>query len=152
MRTFLSRRRGQVVVAVVAVVLVVMGGLWWTKTIAFTRAQVVAYNSDPMVPTDAENTSNSFSAAPFDAREIWSVADRIAETYGGTGADYQDLSISFAPEPPATIVLVVTARGRTPSSAQRLANYGAEALSAMINESTFAYTGRENATYVRATQ
>ncbi|MDI9904598.1 hypothetical protein [Rhodococcus sp. IEGM 1406] len=46
MRTFLSDRRGQVMVAVAAAILVVAGGLWWTKTISFTETAVVQFSSN----------------------------------------------------------------------------------------------------------
>lgn len=85
MRTLLSRRHGQVVVAVVAVVLVVTGGLWWTKTIAFTRVAMVEFNSDPFAPAYGENSSYFFNAEPFPAEGVRAVADRIAQTHGGSG-------------------------------------------------------------------
>lgn len=42
----------------------------------------------------------------------------------------------------------MTARGRRPHSTQRMANYGAQALSELINEATFARTGQANVSFM----
>jgi len=42
----------------------------------------------------------------------------------------------------------VTARGRIPLATQRIANYGAQALSELINEATFARTGQAHVSFL----
>lgn len=42
----------------------------------------------------------------------------------------------------------MTARGRTPLATQRMANYGAPALSELINEAAFARTGQANISFI----
>ncbi|MFD6514512.1 hypothetical protein [Rhodococcus sp. NPDC060176] len=42
----------------------------------------------------------------------------------------------------------MTARGRTPLATQRMANYGAQALSELINEATFTRTGQAKVSFL----
>ncbi|MDI9918629.1 hypothetical protein [Rhodococcus sp. IEGM 1379] len=125
MRTFATQHQRLILPILLAAVLVVAGALWWTKTIAFTRTALVAFSVTSSQPSDGAYHAEqiSISVSPTDLSET---AERLAQTRGGTAADYQpDLTIS-----PATEVagMSVTARGRTPSAAQSLANNGAEAL------------------------
>ena len=151
MRSFVWRNRTLIVLAAV---LAVVGGLWWTRTTDFSKTAVVAFSPDsPFTPwpeNEQDTSPGILIRMRFTAEDVWEVADRVAETYGGSGADYEsDLSITNASE---IAGMVVTAHGRTPSSAQRLANYGAFALSDLINEKTLTSTGKPNATSVQATE
>ncbi|GCB58716.1 hypothetical protein HND25_02240 [Rhodococcus erythropolis] len=137
MRTFLSDRRGQVMVAVAAAILVVAGGLWWTKTISFTETAVVQFSS---------NRTGLYDGSPRDAyiseREAsngMSVpAEKLAQILGGSASDYEsDLTITDADVPG----LAVTARGRTPSAARALATDAAEALCSMFEEANAMTSG-----------
>ncbi|MDV6211409.1 hypothetical protein [Rhodococcus erythropolis] len=137
MRTFLSDRRGQVMVAVAAAILVVVGGLWWTKTISFTETAVVQFSS---------NRTGLYDGSPRDAyigeREAsngMSVpAEKLAQILGGSASDYEsDLTITDADVPG----LAVTARGRTPSAARALATDAAEALCSMFEEANAMTSG-----------
>ncbi|MDJ0404228.1 hypothetical protein QNA23_12110 [Rhodococcus erythropolis] len=137
MRTFLSDRRGQVMVAVAAAISVVAGGLWWTKTISFTETAVVQFSS---------NRTGLYDGSPRDAyigdREAsngMSVpAEKLAQILGGSASDYEsDLTITDADVPG----LAVTARGRTPSAARALATDAAEALCSMFEEANAMTSG-----------
>lgn len=137
MRTFLSDRRGQVMVAVAAAILVVAGGLWWTKTISFTETAVVQFSS---------NRTGLYDGSPRDAyigeREAsngMSVpVEKLAQILGGSASDYEsDLTITDADVPG----LAVTARGRTPSAARALATDAAEALCSMFEEANAMTSG-----------
>ena len=137
MRTFLSDRRGQVMVAVAAAILVVAGGLWWTKAISFTETAVVQFSS---------NRTGLYDGSPRDAyigeREAsngMSVpAEKLAQILGGSASDYEsDLTITDADVPG----LAVTARGRTPSAARALATDAAEALCSMFEEANAMTSG-----------
>ncbi|MGR6524889.1 hypothetical protein ACU5JM_24870 [Rhodococcus erythropolis] len=137
MRTFLSDRRGQVMVAVAAAILAVAGGLWWTKTISFTETAVVQFSS---------NRTGLYDGSPRDAyigeREAsngMSVpAEKLAQILGGSASDYEsDLTITDADVPG----LAVTARGRTPSAARALATDAAEALCSMFEEANAMTSG-----------
>lgn len=83
---------------------------------------------------------------PFSEETVSLVADRIVNTYGGNTSDYESTltitdTIDFAGK-------VVTARGRTPLATQRMANYGAQALSELINEATFTRTGQAKVSFL----
>lgn len=154
MRTFLSRNRGRVFPILLAVMLIVVGSLWWTKTIAFFRSSAIVFSSEPfttVTPGDPRDTSPAISLAfSFSDETVRDIADKVAQTHGGTGEDYEsDLRITPASE---IAGMLVTARGRTPSSAKRLANYGAATLIEMINEATLARTGQANVSFMLITQ
>jgi hypothetical protein len=133
MRPLVVRHR---ILIVVAVVIVAIGGLWWTKTIAFTRSSPVAFTAETFVyvprgdPSDI--TPTVIAAFPFSNDEIVRlVAERIVNTYGGNRSEYaSSLTIK---DTTAVAGKVVYARGRTPLSTQRIANYGAEALCDLVN-------------------
>lgn len=71
MRRLVVRHR---ILIVVAVVIVALGGLWWTKTIAFTRSSPVAFTAEPFAyvprgdPSDI--TPTVIAAFPFSNDEI----------------------------------------------------------------------------------
>ncbi|QXC46614.1 hypothetical protein KSE96_31065 (plasmid) [Rhodococcus qingshengii] len=74
------------------------------------------------------------------------LAERIVNTYGGNTSDYESsLTIKDAT---AVAGKVVYARGRTPLSTQRIANYGAEALCDLVNEAAFAHTGHARVAFM----
>ncbi|MES9512412.1 hypothetical protein ACIQYW_01305 [Rhodococcus erythropolis] len=144
MRTFLSDRRGQLVVAVASAVLVVAGGLWWTKTISFTASAVVQFSS---------NRTGLYDGSPRDAyignREASDgmpvPAEKLAQILGGRASDYEsDLTITDADAPG----LAVTARGRTPSAARALATDAAEALCSIVGEANAMTSGGFTCTVV----
>ncbi len=90
MRPLVVRHR---ILIVVAVVIVAIGGLWWTKTIAFTRSSPVAFTAETFVyvprgdPSDI--TPTVIAAFPFSNDEIVRlVAERIVNTYGGNRSEY----------------------------------------------------------------
>ena len=144
MRTVLSDRRGQLVVAVASAVLVVAGGLWWTKTISFTASAVVQFSS---------NRTGLYDGSPRDAyignREASDgmpvPAEKLAQILGGRASDYEsDLTITDADAPG----LAVTARGRTPSAARALATDAAEALCSIVGEANAMTSGGFTCTVV----
>lgn len=144
MRTFLSDRHGQAMVAVAAAVLVVAGGLWWTKTISFTASAVVQFSS---------NRTGLYDGSPRDAyignREASDgmpvPAEKLAQILGGRASDYEsDLTITDADAPG----LAVTARGRTPSAARALATDAAEALCSIVGEANAMTSGGITCTVV----
>ncbi|GAB6923666.1 hypothetical protein JCM9803A_41160 [Rhodococcus erythropolis] len=147
MRSYANRHR---ILIVFTVMVVVVGSLWWTKTIAFTRSLAIAFSSEPhgSVPRGdlADITPTIVASFPLSEETVSLVADRIVNTYGGNTSDYESTltitdTIDFAGR-------VVTARGRTPLATQRMANYGAQALSELINEATFARTGQAKVSFL----
>ncbi|NHP13959.1 hypothetical protein G8767_10410 [Rhodococcus sp. IC4_135] len=147
MRSYANRHRTLIVFTVMVVVL---GSLWWTRTIAFTRSLAIAFSSEPHVSLPrggpADITPTIVASFPFSEETVSVVADRIVNTHGGNTSDYESTltitdTIDFAGE-------VVTARGRTPLATQRMPNYGAQALSELINEATFAQTGQANVSFM----
>lgn len=151
MRRLVVRHR---ILIVVAVAIVALGGLWWTKTIAFTRSSPVAFTAEPFAyvprgdPSDI--TPTVIAAFPFSNDEIVRlVAERIVNTYGGNTSDYES-SLTIK-DRTAVAGKVVYARGRTPLSTKRIANYGAEALCDLVNEAVFAHTGQERVAFLLLT-
>ncbi len=147
MRSYANRHRTLIVLTVMVVV---VGSLWWTKTIAFTRSLAIAFSSQPheYVPRGdpADITPTIAASFPFSEETVSLVADRIVNTHGGNTSDYEStLTITDTTDFAGK---VVTARGRTPHSTQRIANYGAQALSELINEATFAQTGQANISFM----
>ena len=147
MRSYANRNRTLIVLIVMVVV---VGSLWRTKTIAFTRSLAIAFSSQPheYIPRGdpADITPTIVASFPFTEETVSLVADRIVHTYGGNTSDYESTltttdTTDFAGK-------VVTARGRTPRSTQRMANYGAQALRELINEATFARTGQTNVSFM----
>ncbi|MCD2106985.1 hypothetical protein O4214_17815 [Rhodococcus erythropolis] len=147
MRSYINRHRTLIVLIVMVVV---VGSLWWTKTIAFTRSLAISFSSEPseLVPRGgpADITPTIVASFPFSEETVSLVADRIVNTHGGNTSDYESPltitdTIDFAGK-------VVTARGRTPLATQRMANYGAQALSELINEATFARTGQAKVSFL----
>lgn len=147
MRSYVNRHHTLIVFTVMVVV---VGSLWWTKTIAFTRSLAIAFSSEPheYIPLGdpADITPTIIASFPFSEETASLVADRIVHTYGGNTSEYESNltitdTIDFAGK-------VVTARGRTPLATQRMANYGAQALSELINEATFARTGQTNVSFM----
>ncbi|NMM90500.1 hypothetical protein B2J88_40260 [Rhodococcus sp. SRB_17] len=139
MRTFLAQHQRRILLILLVGVLVVVGSLWWTKTINFSRNMLVVFNSESMTSSQGINISDYFQPS-----DIQKVADTLAETRGGNRADYlANLTITALPNPPG---ILVAALGRTPGAAQTLANYAAQALSSMINDTALARTGETNMT------
>ena len=97
-----------------------------------TRNAWVGSESHEYVPRGdpADITPTIVASFPFSDETVSLVADRIVNTYGGNTSDYEStLAITDTTDFAGK---VVTARGRTPHSTQRIANYGAQALSELI--------------------
>lgn len=124
-------RPQRLIVLVTVVVLAVFGGLWWTKTIAFTRTALVEFSVTPTSP-DAGTTSYVFVGIQTTPEDLTKTAELLARTRGGAAEDYEsDLAITGASDIAA---IAVTARARTPGAATALANDAARALSSYLND------------------
>lgn len=132
MRSYANRHR---ILIVLTVRVVVVGSLWWTRTIAFTRSLAISFSSEPfqLVPRGdpADIVPTIVASFPFSEETVSVVADRIVNTYGGNTSEYEStLSVTDTTDFAGK---VVTARGRTPLATQRIANYGGQALNELIN-------------------
>jgi len=106
----------------------------------------VPNHTDPFRAAISQTSLPQSSPASRSPKTVSLVADRIVNTYGGNTSDYESTltitdTIDFAGK-------VVTARGRTPLATQRMANYGAQALSELINEATFTRTGQAKVSFL----
>ena len=92
--------------SVVAIVLIVMGGLWWTKTVAFTAAAFVQSSIAPVQAPDG-TTSQYFIGDVTPPDDVPVFSERLSQDLGGHASDYEsDLTITASD----TQGLVVTAR------------------------------------------
>lgn len=112
MRSYANRHR---ILIVLTVMVVVVGSLWWTKTIAFTRSLAISFSSEPfeLVPRGdpADITPTIIASFPVTQVTVSLVANRI-NTHGGNTSDYEStLTITDTTDFAGK---VVTARGRTP--------------------------------------
>ncbi|MDV8006987.1 hypothetical protein [Rhodococcus sp. IEGM 1318] len=124
-------RPQRLIVLVTVVVLAVFGGLWWTKTIAFTRTALVEFSVTPTQP-DAGTTSYVFVGIQTTPEDLTKTAELLARTRDGAAEDYEsDLTIAGASD---IAGIAVTARARTPGAATALANDAARALSSYLND------------------
>ena len=124
-------RPQRLIVLVTVVVLAAFGGLWWTKTIAFTRTAVVEFSVAP-TQSDVGDASFIFLDIQASPEDVSKTAELLARTRGGAADDYEsDLTLTSASE---VAGIEVTARARTPGAATALANDAARALSLYLND------------------
>ena len=112
-----------------------------TDTVKCSEPHEYVLRGDP-----ADITPTIIASFPFSEETVSLVADRIVNTHGGNTSDYESTltitdTIDFAEK-------VVAAHGRTPLTTQRMANYGAQALSELINEVTLARTGQAKVSFL----
>lgn len=95
MRSYANRHRTLIVLTVMVVV---VGSLWWMKTIAFTRSLAIAFSSQPHVSVprcdSADITPTIVASFPFSEETVTLVADRIVNGYGGERDRDQSHSVS----------------------------------------------------------
>lgn len=114
----------------VVIVLIVVGGLWWTKTLAFTATAFVQSSIAP-VQTPNGSTSQYFISDVTPPDEVPVFSERLAQNLGGNASDYEsDLTITASD----THGLAVTAKGRTPNAAKTLATDAAEVVRTILDE------------------
>lgn len=110
------------------IVVVVVGALWWTKTIAFTKTAVVVFGTKQPADGSASFTLIDVEAAPDD---LTKTAELLAQTHGGSSSDYEsDLTITSATDVSG---LAATAQDCTPDAAQSLATDAAGLLSSYLS-------------------
>lgn len=129
MRNFATCSRSALSVASVIAMVVVVGALWWTKTIAFTKTAVVVFGTEQPADGSVRFTLIDVEASPDD---LTTTTELLAQTHGGRASDYEsDLTITSATDVSG---LAVTARGHTPDAAPSLATEAAGLLSSHLTE------------------
>lgn len=80
MRSYANRHR---ILIVFTVMVVVVGSLWWTKTIAFTRSLAISFSSEPFqLSTVPEHWTTLGPAKLTHLRQRWE-----GDFIGGLGGD-----------------------------------------------------------------